>query len=47
MGREHYDNYIKLRDESEFTQMSYAEKRAKDRDFGRFIKSAKKDLAND
>jgi ribosome biogenesis GTPase / thiamine phosphate phosphatase len=44
IGREHYDNYLKLRDESEFYQMSYAEKRAKDRDFGRYIKSAKKDL---
>ena len=39
-----YDNYIALRKESEFNQMSYAEKRRKDRDFGRFIKSAKKDL---
>ncbi len=44
MDREHYDNYIKLRDESEFYQMSYAEKRKKDRDFGRYIKSAKKDM---
>jgi ribosome biogenesis GTPase len=46
IGREHYDNYIKLRDESEFYRLSYVEKRKKDRDFGRFIKSAKKDLEN-
>jgi hypothetical protein len=26
--------------------MSYVEKRKKDRDFGRYIKSAKKDLEN-
>ena len=40
----HYDNYLKLREESHFNQMSYAEKRKKDRDFGRLIKSMKKDL---
>lgn len=47
IDREHYDNFIKLRDESEFYQMSYAEKRRKNRDFGRYIKSAKKDLDRD
>lgn len=40
----HYENFIKLRKESDFYQMSYAEKRKKDKDFGRFIKSVKKDL---
>jgi ribosome biogenesis GTPase len=44
VGQEHYDNYIKLREESRFNQMSYGEKRKKDRDFGRYLKSAKKDL---
>ena len=44
LSQEHYDHYIKLRGESEFYEMSYAEKRKKDRDFGRFIRSAKKDL---
>jgi ribosome biogenesis GTPase len=44
MDRKHYENYIKLRGESAFYQMSYAEKRKKDRDFGRYIKSAKKDV---
>ncbi|MFZ3047249.1 MAG: ribosome small subunit-dependent GTPase A, partial [Desulfatirhabdiaceae bacterium] len=46
MSQEHYDNYIKLRDESAFYNMSYVEKRKKERDFGRFIKSAKEDLKN-
>lgn len=44
ISQEHYVNYLKLRKESEFYQLSYAEKRKKDREFGRYIKSAKKDL---
>src|SRR3990170_6008303 len=40
---EHYENFLKLRRESEYYQLSYAEKRKKDKDFGRFIKSVKKD----
>jgi ribosome biogenesis GTPase len=44
ISREHYENYIKLREESAFYEMSYAEKRKKDRDFGKYIKSAKKSL---
>lgn len=40
----HYDNYIKLTAESAFHQLSYVEKRQKDRNFGKFIKSVKKDL---
>ena len=43
----HYENYVKLKEESEFNQMSYAEKRKKDRDFGRYLKSAKKDMRQD
>jgi ribosome biogenesis GTPase len=46
ISQAHYDNYLKLRAESEFYQMSYVEKRRKDRNFGRFIKSAKRDLEN-
>jgi ribosome biogenesis GTPase len=38
------DSFLKLKEESAFNDMSYAEKRKKDRDFGRYIKSAKKDL---
>lgn len=41
---ESLENFHKLRKESSFNEMSYAEKRKKDRDFGRYIKSAKKDL---
>ncbi len=44
MSQEHYDNYIKLREESALNQLSYGEKRKKDRALGRYIKSAKKDL---
>jgi ribosome biogenesis GTPase / thiamine phosphate phosphatase len=42
---EHYNNFIKLRRESEFNLISYAKKRKKDKDFGRFIKTAKKNLS--
>ncbi|WP_236026764.1 ribosome small subunit-dependent GTPase A [Geomonas diazotrophica] len=44
VDEEHYKNYTKLKAESEFYQMSYAEKRKKDRDFGKYIKSVKNDL---
>lgn len=44
---EHYDNFIKLRRESEHYLLSYAEKRKKDREFGRFIKSAKKEIEDE
>jgi ribosome biogenesis GTPase / thiamine phosphate phosphatase len=44
LHRAHYQNFIKLRSESEFHDLSYLEKRRKDKAFGRFIKSAKKDL---
>ena len=44
ISSESLENFLKLREESEFNDMSYAEKRKKDRDFGRYIKSAKKDF---
>jgi ribosome biogenesis GTPase len=44
---EHFGNFVKLRRESEHYQLSYAEKRKKDREFGRFIKSAKKELEDE
>lgn len=44
ISQEHYDNYIKLCGESKFNQMSYAEKRKKNRAFGKFKKSAMKDV---
>lgn len=44
IGRSHYENYLALKAESAFAQLSHAEKRKKDRDFGRFIKSVKKGM---
>lgn len=46
ISQEALDSFRRLKAESAFNDMSYAEKRKKDRDFGRFIKSAKKDLRN-
>jgi len=46
LSQAHYDNFKKLRDESAFHEMSYVEKRKKDRTFGKLIKSVKKDLAD-
>lgn len=34
---EQYQNYLKLKKESEYYEMSYVEKRKKDREFGKFI----------
>ncbi|MFC1995519.1 ribosome small subunit-dependent GTPase A [Chloroflexota bacterium] len=42
LNEAHYQNYIKLKKESEHYQMSYVEKRRKDKKFGQFIKSAMK-----
>lgn len=44
LSEERYSSYLKLRKESEFHEMSYLEKRKKDKAFGRFIKTVKKDL---
>jgi ribosome biogenesis GTPase len=44
IARESLDGFLRLKKESAFNDMSYAAKRKKDRDFGRYIKSAKKDL---
>jgi ribosome biogenesis GTPase len=44
LQRAHYQNFLKLKSESEFHDLSYFEKRNKDKAFGRSIKSAKKDL---
>ncbi|MDF2445086.1 MAG: GTPase EngC [Moraxellaceae bacterium] len=43
----HHGNFLKLRKESEHYQMSYAEKRRKEKEFGRFIKRVKKDQEQD
>jgi ribosome biogenesis GTPase len=42
LSEDRYRSYLKLMKESEYHQMSYVEKRRKDRKFGQFIKSAKK-----
>ena len=39
---EHFQNYLKLKKESEFHEMSNLEKRRKDRAFGKFVRSVKK-----
>jgi ribosome biogenesis GTPase len=38
-------DYLKLRKESAFHDLSYVEKRKKDRDFGRLVQSATKHKA--
>ncbi|MFT3781238.1 MAG: ribosome small subunit-dependent GTPase A [Nibricoccus sp.] len=42
IDREHYDHFLKLRKETAFHQMSYVERRKKDRAFGKFAKSVLK-----
>jgi ribosome biogenesis GTPase len=44
IDQNHYENYLKLRKESEFYQMSYTEKRRRDRNFGKHVKSVKKSI---
>jgi len=44
LSQERYDSYLKLKKESEYYGMSYAEKRKKDKDFGRFINKALKQM---
>lgn len=44
LSEDRYSSYIKLRNESEYHELSYLDKRKKDRAFGRFIKSAKKQM---
>jgi ribosome biogenesis GTPase len=39
LNQAHYQSYLKLKKESEFHEMSYIDKRKKDRAFGRFVKS--------
>ena len=44
LSEERYSGYLKLRKESEHYEMSYLDKRKKDRAFGRFVKTAKKNM---
>jgi ribosome biogenesis GTPase len=44
LREDRYQSYLKLKQETEYHDLSYAEKRQKDRSFGRFIKSAKRSM---
>jgi ribosome biogenesis GTPase len=44
LSEERYFSYMKLKKESEYHEMSYVDKRKKERAFGRFIKSALKQM---
>jgi ribosome biogenesis GTPase / thiamine phosphate phosphatase len=44
LNQERYSSYMKLKKESDYHEMSYLDKRKKDRAFGRFIKTAKKNM---
>lgn len=46
LSEERYRSYLKLMKESDYHQMSYVEKRQKDREFGRFVKSVMKHKKN-
>ncbi len=37
-----FQNYVKMNKESAYNEMSYLEKRRKDRQFGKFVKSVMK-----
>jgi ribosome biogenesis GTPase len=42
LSEDRFQSYLKLKKETEYHDLSYAKKRKKDRNFGRFIKSVKK-----
>ena len=44
LNNDRYSSYMKLKKESEFHELSYLDKRKKDKAFGRFIKSVKKQM---
>jgi ribosome biogenesis GTPase len=44
LSEDRYSSYIKLKKESEHYEMSYLDKRKKDKAFGKFIKTAKKQM---
>ena len=43
LSEQRYQNYLKMKKESEYNQMSYFEKRNKDKSFGKMVKSVMKD----
>ncbi|ADE11456.1 ribosome small subunit-dependent GTPase A [Sideroxydans lithotrophicus] len=42
LNAEHYQSYLKLKAESDFNEMSYVDKRKKDKAFGKYVKSVLK-----
>ena len=44
LSEERYDSYMKLMKEAEFNDMSYLERRRKDKKFGRMVKAAMKEV---
>jgi ribosome biogenesis GTPase len=44
IDEDRFQSYLKLKKEIGFHDLSYSEKRQKDRSFGRFIKTAKKSM---
>jgi len=44
LNEDRYSSYMKLKKESVYHELSYLDKRKKDKSFGRFIKSAKKQM---
>jgi len=44
ISEERYNNYIKIYKESVYNEMSYVEKRQKDKKFGKFFHSTMKDV---
>lgn len=44
LDKDRYDNYMSLKKEAEFYELSEQERREKDRSFGKFVKKAKKSL---
>lgn len=44
LPEDRYSSYIKLKKESEHHEMSHLDKRRKDKAFGKFIKTAKKQM---
>ena len=43
LSEQRYQNYLKMKKESEYNEMSYLEKRKKDKKFGKYVKSVMKD----
>jgi len=44
LDKKRYKNYLKMKNESAFNEMSYSEKRKKDKDFGKMVKSTLKNI---